>query len=301
MAIEYFMLLEEAKEWNREGSKLLVVIARKATTVKTPKDAMVLLQEIENYLKPGEEMQEKRIEKLKELSTIVFDTDRLPQFNEVVVENRQMLDSFAVISSELRTLAQNLKNAEDLQEKLRIEKREADEKLQAAKMEMAAAEAAREEAENAKKIAEKLAAETLEKATIEAKRLKEERKIQKVSAPPSFSVSAQTEKIETDESYVKEMVTSATIKKEIHILQKTEIEKRVPSREPSPQKKIITEETREKSVERMHKESVPPLAPEFTIPLHDATVQEGEKFTFQCNLIGQPTPEVIWYKDGSRF
>lgn len=78
----------------------------------------------------------------------------------------------------------------------------------------------------------------------------------------------------------------------------TEIEKRVPSREPSPQKKIITEETREKSVERMHKESVPPLAPEFTIPLHDATVQEGEKFTFQCNLIGQPTPEVIWYKDG---
>lgn len=78
----------------------------------------------------------------------------------------------------------------------------------------------------------------------------------------------------------------------------TEIEKRVPSREPSPQKKIITEETREKLVERMHKESVPPLAPEFTIPLHDATVQEGEKFTFQCNLIGQPTPEVIWYKDG---
>lgn len=72
LAIEYFLLLEEAKEWNREGSKLLVMIARKATTVKTPKDAMVLLQEIESYLKPGEEMQEKRIEKLKELSTIVF-------------------------------------------------------------------------------------------------------------------------------------------------------------------------------------------------------------------------------------
>ncbi|OAD58515.1 Muscle M-line assembly protein unc-89 [Eufriesea mexicana] len=301
LSIEYFILLEEAKEWNREGSKLLVVIARKATTVKLPKDAMELLQEIDNYLKPGEEIQERRIEKLKELSTIVFDTERLPQFNEVVVENRQMLDSFAVVSSELRTLAENLKNAEDLQEKLRIEKREADEKLQAAKVEMAAAEAAREEAENAKKIAEKLAAETLEKATIEAKKLKEERKTQKISAPQSFSVSAQTEKIEsTDESFVKEMVTSATITKEIHILQKTEIEKTVPAseREPSPQKKIVTEETREKSVERMYKEEVPPLAPEFTLPLHDATVQEGEKFTFQCNLIGQPTPEIVWFKDG---
>ncbi|CAD1476295.1 unnamed protein product, partial [Heterotrigona itama] len=298
LSIEYFTLLEEAKEWNREGSKLLVVIARKATTVKTPKDSADLLQEIERYLKPGEEIQERRIEKLKELSTIVFGTDRLPQFNEVIVENRQMLDSFIVVSSELRTLAQNLKNAEDLQEKLRIEKQEADEKLQAAKMEMAAAEAARQEAENAKKIAEKLAAETLEKATIEAKKLKEERKVEKVPAPPLFSVSAQTEKIEsTDKSFVKEMVTSATITKEIHILQKTEIEE-TSQREPSPQKKIVTEEIREKSVERVLKENVPPLAPEFTVPLHDATVQEGEKFTFQCNLVGQPAPEVVWYKDG---
>ncbi|XP_050486212.1 titin isoform X4 [Bombus huntii] len=298
LSIEYFTLLEEAKEWNREGSKLLVVIARKATAVKTPKDAMDLLQEIDRYLKPGEEVQERRIEKLKELSTIVFGTDRLPQFNEVIVENRQMLDSFAVVSSEFRTLAQNLKNAEDLQEKLRIEKQEADRRLQAAKEEMAAAEAAREEAENARRIAEKLAAETLEKATIEAKKLKEEKTFEKVSAPPSFSVSAQTEKIDsTDKSFVKEMVTSATITKEIHILQKTEIEK-TSQREPSPQKNIVTEEIREKSVERLLKENVPPLAPEFTVPLHDATVQEGEKFTFQCNLVGQPTPEVVWYKDG---
>lgn len=147
----------------------------------------------------------------------------MPQFNEVIVENRQMLDSFTVVSSELRTLAQNLKNAEDMQEKLRIEKQEANEKLQAAKMEMAAAEAAKEEAENAKKIAEKLAAETLEKATIEAKKLKEERKVEKAPVPPSFSVSAQTEKIESaDKSFVKEMVTSATITKEIHILQKVQ-------------------------------------------------------------------------------
>lgn len=72
LSVEYFVLLEEAKEWNRTGSKLLMVIARKATTVKTPKDATDLLQEIDDYLKPGEEIQEKRIEKLKELSTIIF-------------------------------------------------------------------------------------------------------------------------------------------------------------------------------------------------------------------------------------
>lgn len=213
LSIEYFVLLEEAKQWFREGSKLLVIVARKATSVKAPEEATDLLLEIEAYLKPGEEQQEKRIEKLKQLSTIVFGTDRLPQFQEVVGENRQMLDSFAVISSELRTLSQNLQNAEDLREKLQAEQLEADQKLQAVKIEMAAAEAAREEAENARKLAEQLAAETLDMAAIEAKRLKEE-EARKIIPPVSHSVSAQTDTI------VEETVTSAVTTKEIHILQK---------------------------------------------------------------------------------
>lgn len=72
LSIDYFMLLDKAKQWFREGSKLLVIIARKATTVKVPEEATDLLREIDAYIKPGEEQQEKRIEKLKELSTIVF-------------------------------------------------------------------------------------------------------------------------------------------------------------------------------------------------------------------------------------
>ncbi|XP_043502049.1 muscle M-line assembly protein unc-89 isoform X6 [Polistes fuscatus] len=309
LCIQYFELLEEAKEWYREGGKLLIVIARKATSVKVPKDAMDLLEEIDNYLKPGEQNQENRIERLKELSTITFGIDRLPQFNEVIVENRQMLDSFAVISSELRTLIQNLQNAEDLREKLRMEKLEADEKLNAVKIEMAAAEAAREEAENARKIAEKLAAETLERAEIEANRLKEEQlakiEAQKVSStppiPPSpptlFSVSAQTDKFDdTDEKYIHETHTSAVTKKEIHILQKMEIEKIVPivQKEPSPPKQTIIEESHKTMVHEVEQK----VSPEFTIPLNDATVQEGERFTFECRLIGYPIPEVVWYKDG---
>ncbi|XP_014601997.1 PREDICTED: uncharacterized protein LOC106785786 isoform X2 [Polistes canadensis] len=309
LCIQYFELLEEAKEWYREGGKLLIVIARKATSVKVPKDAMNLLEEIDNYLKPGEQNQDNRIEKLKELSTITFGIDRLPQFNEVIVENRQMLDSFAVISSELRTLIQNLQNAEDLREKLRMEKLEADEKLNAVKIEMAAAEAARMEAENARKIAEKLAAETLERAEIEANRLKEEQlakiEAQKVSSipkpsssPPTlFSVSAQTDKFDdTDEKYIHETHTSSAVtKKEIHILQKMEIEKIVPivQKEPSPPKQTIIEESHKTMVHEIEQK----VSPEFTIPLNDATVQEGERFTFECRLIGYPIPEVVWYKD----
>ncbi|XP_039306302.1 uncharacterized protein LOC105193639 isoform X2 [Solenopsis invicta] len=294
LAIDYFTLLEEAKQWFREGSKLLVIVARKATTVKVPEETTDLLREIDAYIKPGEEQQEKRIEKLKQLSTIVFGTDRLPQFNEVVVENRQMLDSFAVISSELHTLSQNLQTAEDLREKMRIEKLEADKKLQAVKAEMEAAEAAKIEAENAKKLAEQLAAETLDKA---AKKLKEE-ETRKIVPPVSHSISAQT-----DETIVEETITSAVTTKEIHILQKMEVEKSIPiiPKETSPLRKLVFEEIHDKShehAEEKQRDEIVSLAPEFTVPLCDAIVQEGKGFNFECHLIGQPIPDVVWYKDG---
>ncbi|XP_019884311.1 titin isoform X6 [Camponotus floridanus] len=299
LSIEYFVLLEEAKQWFREGSKLLVIVARKATTIKASEEITSLMQEIDAYIKPGEEQQDKRIEELKRLSTIIFGTDRLPQFNEVVVENRQMLDSFAVVSSELRTLSQNLQNAEDLRERLRIEKLEADKKLEAAKIEMAAAEAARMEAENARKLAEQLAAETLDKAATEARKLKEE-EARKVAPPTvSHSVSAQT-----DETVVEETITSAMTTKEIHILQKMEIEKNVPiiQKEASPSRNLVSEETHPTEmrdhVEDAEADKIVSLAPEFTVPLSDATIQEGKEFSFECRLIGQPTPEIVWYKDG---
>lgn len=61
---------------------------------------------------------------------------------------------------------------------------------------------------------------------------------------------------------------------------------------------IVSEEVREKVIEKIQGEDIPLLAPEFTVPLNDATVQEGERFTFQCNFVGHPVPEIVWYKDG---
>lgn len=72
LSIEYYEILDEAREWFKEGSKLLIVIARKATSVKAPQDSQILLQDIDAFLKPGEDVQDKRIEKIRELSTKIF-------------------------------------------------------------------------------------------------------------------------------------------------------------------------------------------------------------------------------------
>lgn len=84
LSIDYFVVLEEAKQWFREGSKLLVIVARKATAVKVPEEAIDLLREIDAYIKPGEEQQEARIEKLKQLSTIVFGKNGIIIYEKVM-------------------------------------------------------------------------------------------------------------------------------------------------------------------------------------------------------------------------
>lgn len=82
-----------------------------------------------------------------------------------------------------------------------------------------------------------------------------------------------------------------------------EVEKSVPviQTEASSPRKLVSEEicdelhdyAKEAQTDRMVS-----LAPEFTVPLSDATVQEGKEFSFQCHLSGQPMPEIVWYKDG---
>lgn len=49
--------------------------------------------------------------------------------------------------------------------------------------------------------------------------------------------------------------------------------------------------------------SVPPddslmCAPEFTKPLKDLTVNDGDMLTLSCTIKGDPDPRCIWTKDG---
>ena len=72
LSIEYFTLIEQVEEAFREGSKLLVTIARKSTAVRSPAEAQVLLDEVDAFLKPGEIKQEEKIKKISELAIQLY-------------------------------------------------------------------------------------------------------------------------------------------------------------------------------------------------------------------------------------
>ncbi|CAG9824336.1 unnamed protein product [Phaedon cochleariae] len=119
LSIPYFEQVEKADEWFREGSKLLVTIARKSTTVKSPDEAEKLLKEISDFLKPGEEIQNVRMEKISELARKLYGPEQT-KHAPLLHGNNEMIESFSAITKELKTLAENLRAAEE--ERIRLER-----------------------------------------------------------------------------------------------------------------------------------------------------------------------------------
>uniref|UniRef100_A0A0C9RAI6 Unc-89_2 protein n=1 Tax=Fopius arisanus TaxID=64838 RepID=A0A0C9RAI6_9HYME len=112
--VEYFKLLQEIENWYAELKKLLEHATKKSVGEKIPRHPEDTLNAIKQYLEKGEEQQEKRIKKIRELSTEIFGTQRLPQFNKVIMDNQETLDLCAVTISELRTLADNMDKADKI-------------------------------------------------------------------------------------------------------------------------------------------------------------------------------------------
>lgn len=157
-------------------------IARKSTNVTRPEEAQELLNEVEQFIKPGEAKQNDRIQNITQLASELFGIQS-KKADTVMVENREMLESFNQITNHLHTLAQNMKIAEEQKAKLLKEQEEAKAKLEAAKAEAAAAQAAAKAAEESRKAAEaaaKLLSETTRKIEVvhvtkiqESQRIKE--------------------------------------------------------------------------------------------------------------------------------
>ena len=42
-------------------------------------------------------------------------------------------------------------------------------------------------------------------------------------------------------------------------------------------------------------------APSFTAPLKDRSIEDGSAARFDVRVLGQPTPNVFWYKDGEEI
>ncbi|CAG9864548.1 unnamed protein product [Phyllotreta striolata] len=346
-SVHYFQLVEEADEWFREGSKLLVTIARKSTSVKQPEEAEQLLEEVSDFLTPGEEKQNEKIEKITELAAQLYGPDDT-KYAPVLRGNQEMLESFAAITKELNTLAGNLKASEEERARLEKEREDAKRAEEARKLEE---EKSREEArlaEEARKAEEARSAEERRKAeeaklaeearlarekiqAEEQRLLVEKQKLEEAKRAEEARMAEERKKAE--EAKLEEEAKLAEERKKLedekHKLEEAKLANE--TRKAEDQQKIkeaeaklkeeqatLAKELKKHSIEisevtdleiqttsstRGVPSPIPIVedaseAPVFVSPLSDAVIQEGNKFTFMCQVTGHPAPTITWYKAG---
>ncbi|XP_037781353.1 LOW QUALITY PROTEIN: titin-like [Penaeus monodon] len=157
LSIDFFKLVEEAEDWFKDGSKLLVTVAGESSNIQNPDQAQKLRKRIEHFLQPGEQAQAERITKISSLALQLYGPATPRQIEVVSHQNTHMLESFNVINRNLEMLIINLKNAEDLREKQKKEKEELAASLTAAQAEAEAARLRAAAAEEARRAAEEVA------------------------------------------------------------------------------------------------------------------------------------------------
>lgn len=291
LSIKYFELVDEANTWFQEGGKLLMTIARKTTTVKTPQEASELLRQIEIFLKPGEEKQNIRIKEISKLAFELFGTENPSQINQVLTENQDMLASFANITQELNSLEASLKDAEIQKEKLRkeeLQRQETEVKLNAQRLEedTRKAAAAAQAAEDARKSAE-AAAKTLNEA---AQNLQQQTVIMKTTIERNII----TEKTVMGPEKIKIADSGSQTTEEPVVLRIIEPE----INKSGPEEEVVHIIHVDREEELSIKEIPQDQAPRFIAPLSDVVIQEGSRFTFECHVTGHPRPIIKWLKDG---
>ncbi|KAK7077497.1 hypothetical protein SK128_026425 [Halocaridina rubra] len=157
LSIDFYKLVEEAEDWFKQGSKLLVAVAGDSANIQTPEQAEKLRSRIEIFLQPGEEVQQERINKISSLAFQLYGDTAPKQIEVVSVQHTHMIESFSIIRRNLSMMVENLHTAEDHREKQKKEKEELAASLAAAQAEAEAARLAAAAAEEARKAAEEVA------------------------------------------------------------------------------------------------------------------------------------------------
>ncbi|XP_072152903.1 coiled-coil domain-containing protein 141 isoform X3 [Bemisia tabaci] len=118
LSIQYFQLVEEAQEWFREGSKLLIMIARKTSEVERPDEINQLLEQIELFLKPEEVRQEERLDKISQLAAQIFGEEKPSTVEQMTSESQELVESFQSVCKELEALGDSYRKTEEMKMEL---------------------------------------------------------------------------------------------------------------------------------------------------------------------------------------
>ena len=101
----------KAQTWIDNGNCLLNEISEKSNLICSVVEAKTLQSEIENFLQPGEQYQNERINEIAKLAIELFNESKANDCAQKVIDNnKNVMTSFAKIENELNVLAFKFQN-----------------------------------------------------------------------------------------------------------------------------------------------------------------------------------------------
>lgn len=253
----------------RDDRAYLQTITSQMTFVKSPNEATELINKLDAYISEHEATQLERLNQLASISKTVYGFDKTM---DKYSDNIELFQSFFTTKSQLNGLIEQFYDQRET-ERREHEQREQD-RLERERLDRERLERERFERERREK--EQFERDRLENERLERERLNRER--------------LEREQFERDR-----------IEKERH-----DHEQREYGRREVEEKKRESEQLQRQQHEELleiqqfeyHEAVTAQEAPRFIRPLCDATIQEGNQFQFECQVVGNPAPTVEWAKDG---
>lgn len=241
--------------------------------IKTPEAGDHLSQELQKYLNANEQPQIDNLKRLVEIAQRAYGDDRA---GPIHTNNIELFQEFHKVKNDIDEKVKELRDADA--QKLEEERRALEARMKEAEAERAKIDEQRRQAEEQRlALEEQRKREQAELALLEEQRKREE-----------------LDRLTLEEQKLKEQAQHALLEQQ-RLKEMAERERLEEERKRKELEHVALEE-------QLRKEEAARFAsyepPSFVKPLADATIIEGNKFTFECFVKGFPEPNIQWYKDG---
>lgn len=306
-------------------------VSNKITYIRDPVEASNLVNDIENYVT----IREKPLRsKLEEASKSAHDMSRVSAlYNDV----NTIFQAFIKLKSDINIVQERLKHEERMKEQQlkeaqaqaerekaikEAEAREAAARKEELRLQALREQAAKEHAEREQRALELAAREKAireeearlqlareqalrEQLAREQAQREEETRIRALREEEARLQQYREQLQREEENRLQAMREQAKRDEELRqqaladLAQKQEEASRLQAmRDQIDHQRIVTENIRKDvEINKIFTE-IKYTQPHFTRPLKDAITREGDKFTFECEVTGNPEPTVEWFKDG---
>lgn len=257
-------------------------------SVHSEQDAADLVNQIDHFISQNEAPQLNRLKQLASFSKQIYDFDKTVT---TYSDNISLYQSFFKLKSDLAAISAQIRvDEQNRQQQNLLQKQLLDQQKQ-----QQALQQQQDELRDQKLKLEQILRQQKQEQIEQKQRLEQEMREQREQQEKIQQLQQEQQKQLLEQQLREQRAQQEILEQEQQRL-RDELERQ---HQQANHLQTIVEENKETKTKFQETfTEITYVPPSFVQQLHDATIKEGDRFTFQCKVTGNPEPNVEWFKDG---